>query len=178
MKENIKDWIKTVSTAVVSAMIIMQFVVPTNVYGGSMEPTFLHKDYLLISRQAYAGRRVPQRGDIIVFESELKDENGSNKVLIKRVIGLPGDRIAVNSGRVYINGKLIEEDYLKDDYTTGKIMPMKVPEGQYFCMGDNRVRSRDSRDVSVGTIHEDKIIGKVFFRVYPFKKLGKIGDEK
>ncbi len=178
MKENIKDWIKTVSTAVVSAIIIMQFVMPTNVYGGSMEPTFLHNDYLLVSRQAYAGNRMPQRGDVIVFESELKDEEGNNKVLIKRIIGLPGDRIAVNSGRVYINGELIEENYIKDDYTTGKVMPMEVNEDSYFCMGDNRIRSRDSRDVSVGTVKKEKILGKVFFRVYPFEKFGKIGDKK
>lgn len=91
MRENVREWIKAVLTAVVVAVIAIQFVVPTTVYGVSMEPTFENNDYLLISKQAYSYGRSPQRGDVIVFSSHLKDENGESKKLIKRVIAVPAE---------------------------------------------------------------------------------------
>lgn len=175
MKKNTREWLAAVVTAVAVAGVITQFVMPTMVYGISMEPAFSEKDYLMVSKQAYIHQRQPERGDVIVFESHLKDEHDKNKNLIKRVIGLPGESVSVHDGKVYINGKELKEDYTKDGVTSGQVDGVIVPEGHVFCMGDNRLHSTDSRDMEVGFVKEDDILGKVFFRVFPFKKVGKIG---
>ena len=172
MRESVKEGVKAVLMAVVVAIIVIQFVVPTTVYGISMEPTFESSDYLLISRQAYRYGRSPERGDIVVFSSQMKDENGEEKKLIKRVIGLPGETVAVENGKVYIDGKELSEDYTKDGTTNGTVYPVEVPEGCVFCLGDNRLHSTDSRFMEVGFIDEEDIVGKVVFRVYPFDKIG------
>ena len=172
MRENVKEWLKAILTAVVVALIVVQFVVPTTVYGVSMEPTFKSSDYLLISKQAYSGDRSPQRGDVIVFTSHMKDENGENKKLIKRVIALPGETVEVTDGKVYINGKELKESYTKDGTTNGTVYSVEVPEGRVFCLGDNRLHSTDSRFLEVGFVHEEDIVGKVVFRIYPFDRIG------
>lgn len=171
-----RNWTKIIASALVSAAIIMQFVMPTNVYGGSMEPGFCDNDYLLVSKQAYRGKHLPKRGDVVVFRSRIKDEYDNDKILIKRIIGLPGDTIFIEKGMVYINGERLNETYVKNGFTNGAVGPMVIPENGYFCMGDNRTKSRDSRDRSVGIVDKDDIIGKVFFKLYPFDKFGKIGD--
>ena len=171
MRENVREWIKAVLTAVVVAVIAIQFVVPTTVYGVSMEPTFENNDYLLISKQAYSYGRSPQR-DVIVFSSHLKDENGESKKLIKRVIAVPGETVAVENGKVYINGEELDEEYTKDGTTNGTVYPVEVPEGCVFCLGDNRLHSTDSRFLEVGFVDEEDIVGKVIFRIYPFNRIG------
>ena len=168
MRENIKNLIKIVSTAAVSVAIITQFVLPVNVYGRSMEPGFEHRDYLLVNRQAYNEYRLPARGDVILFSSDSAEKAVQEKILIKRIIGIPGDTIEINNGKVYINGNVLKEAYIKDDYTTGHVEPVTLSENEYFCMGDNRVRSRDSRSSSVGLVNSEDILGRVFMRIYPF----------
>ena len=143
--------------------------------GISMEPNFEGGDYLLVSKQAYTNGKTPQRGDVVVFVSHQKDQDGKYKKLIKRVIALPGDMVAVEGGKVYINGKETDDDYTKDGITNGEVAPVVVPEGSVFCLGDNRLHSTDSRFLEVGFVKEDTIEGKAFFRVYPFSKFGKIG---
>ena len=165
---------KIILTALVIVLIISQFVMPTDVYGGSMEPGFCHNEYLLVSRQAYNQKRVPEKGDVIVFRSSLEDEAGQDKVLIKRIIAVPGDTILIKEGNVYVNGNKIDEPYLKDGTTNGEIGLTEIPENGYFCMGDNRLRSLDSRDKSVGIVSGDDIIGKVIFRFFPLGRFGKI----
>lgn len=174
MSEIIKDWTKILLTAGVTVVVITQFVMPTNIYGTSMEPAFESGDYLFVDRQAYNQYRLPERGDVILFRSDLPDEKGKKKILIKRVIGLPGDTVSVNRGEVFLNNEILEEDYIKDGYTTGYVEPVKIPENGYFCMGDNRIRSRDSRDSAVGIVDAEDIVGKVIFRIYPLDKFGKI----
>lgn len=174
MAEFIKDWTKILLTAGVTVLVITQFLMPTNIYGTSMEPAFSTGDYLFVDRQAYNQYRLPQRGDVILFKSDLLDEKGKKKILIKRVIGLPGDTISVNRGEVYLNNEILTEDYTKEGYTTGHVEPLMIPEDGYFCMGDNRVRSRDSRDDAVGIVDAEDIVGKVIFRIYPLDKFGKI----
>lgn len=177
MKENIREWTSALISAVAVGVIIVQFVMPTVVSGISMEPAFEGKDYLLISRQAYAGKRAPRRGDVIVFRSHLKDEDGKDKNLIKRVVGLPGESVSVKGGKVYINGEELEEDYLKDGITNGNVEPVIVPEENVFCLGDNRLHSTDSRSLAVGFVDKAQIEGKVFFRVFPFNRMGKAGGK-
>lgn len=171
----IKEWGKDVAIAVVIAILVMQFIKPTIVKQRSMQPNFYTNDYLFISKQSYklfGGQ--PERGDVIVFKSKLEDAEGETKMLIKRVIGVPGDVINIHDGKVYINGKEIDDSYTMDHYTTGDITELVVPADHLFCMGDNRAVSIDSRSDSVGLVSYKDIVGKVVFRVFPLRKFGTI----
>lgn len=163
------EWIKIIVVAMVMAFVITSFVKPTLVNGESMLPTLKPKDYLLMNRIAYK-KELPNYGDVIVFESELTDERNKPKDLVKRVIGLEGDHIVVNDGDVWRNNELLDEPYINDGVTDGMV-DIIVPEGHIFAMGDNRLNSTDSRSELVGTISEDKIVGKVFVRLFPFNKI-------
>ena len=174
MKREAVEAIKTVATAAIGALIIIQFIIPTTVFGNSMEPNFSDRDYVVLYRQAYIGDRTPCRGDIIVFKSHLKDENGADKRLIKRVIAVAGDKIAVKDVKVYLNDEILEEDYLKDGVTNGEVRSITVPDGTVFCMGDNRLNSKDSRHREVGMVPEDEVMGKVVMRLLPVRKFGVI----
>lgn len=165
-----KEFIKDLCVAAIIVVVIMQFYEPTRVFGISMQPSFYEKDYLVLSKEAYA-RETPQRGDVIVFKSQLRTIDGKKELLIKRVIGLPGDTVEVRDGNVYINGTIQDDSYTEDHYTNGT-MEIKVPKDEYFCMGDNRLHSTDSRFSEVGLVKFDKIKGKVIFRIYPFNKMG------
>ena len=87
---------------------------------------------------------------------------------------MPGDVITIANGKVQINGKLFEEEYLKDGVTDGEVINFEVPDGEYFVMGDNRLVSLDSRYDEVGTVLEESIEGKAFFRLYPVGEFGVI----
>ena len=166
-----KEWIRDIAIALIIAFVIVQFVKPTIVKQSSMEPNFHDKDYLFVSKQAYRFGE-PQRGDVVVFDSALVDEDGNEKLLIKRVIGLPGEEIDIIGEKVYINNMLLDESYTMDGTTYGEIKDLVIPAGKYFCMGDNRDVSIDSRDPAVGCVDEAQLVGKVFFRLFPFKDLG------
>ena len=176
MNENLKEWIKDVLFAVLFAFLILQFIMPTVVKESSMENTLIENDYLIVSKKAYKIFGDCERGDIIVFQSRIPMGDGSNdtKLLVKRIIATGGDTISISGGKVYINGEEIKEDYLKDGTTNGEMAETAIPEGYLFCMGDNRLVSRDSRDPSVGMVSVDSIKGKVVLRVFPAKKFGKI----
>lgn len=163
------ELVKDLVIAIVIASAVLYFVRPTIVKQTSMQATMNPNDYLIMYRQAYRSKS-PERGDIIIFQSELTDDEGNDKLLIKRVIGLPGDKIQIKNQKVYINGKEYEENYLKDGYTTGE-GTWNVPKHQYFVMGDNRVVSVDSRYAEVGFVDKDQIEGKVLIRLFPFNKI-------
>lgn len=169
-----KEWIRDIAIAVVIAALILQFVKPTIVKETSMQPTLYENHYIFISKQAYTLFGDAQRGDIVVFHTDLKTAEGDEKLLIKRIIGLPGDTISISDGLVYLNGEIYEEDYLKDGYTQGAMEELTVPEGEFFCMGDNRLASMDSRDPHVGCVPASAIMGKAVFRLYPFNKIGRL----
>ena len=173
----IKSFVVDVVIALCLASVLLYFIRPTIVKQSSMENTLHENDYMIMYRQAYKNHG-PERGDIIIFQSELPNENGKegNKLLIKRVIGLPGDEISIKDDQLYLNGEAYEEDYLKDGYTPALEIPAEgetfaVPENSYFCMGDNRAGSTDSRESSVGCITPDLIKGKVVIRLFPFNKI-------
>lgn len=180
-KSSIMDWIKDIVIAIIIAILVLQFIRPTIVKQSSMEPTFYEGHYLILSKQAYGlfGGE-PQPGEIVVFKSDLLDEHGRKKLLIKRVIGVPGDTIEIKNGEVYRNGNLLEEDYLAEDCITmaefSDEAKYKVPKGEYFLMGDHREVSVDSRSEEVGYIEKDRIVGKVVLRLYPFDQIGVIKD--
>ena len=170
MKE-IMEWVKDILLAVVIAAVILAFFKPIIVQQESMEANFHAGDYLITSRQAYRLFGDPQRGDVIVFKSELLDENEKPKNLIKRIIALPGETIEIKGGEVYIDGQMLQEDYLPGEAISGEMDAVTVPEGQLFVMGDNRECSEDSRSPRVGTIEQSTIVGKVIVRLYPFNTI-------
>jgi len=176
MKNEIMEWIKTIVLSVVIALVITTFIKPTIVRQHSMSPTLEEYDFLIINRLLYK-RSTPNYGDIIVFKSDLKTNIGNNKLLIKRVIALPSDELFIEEGRIYLNGQLLEEEYLNGIETDGKDVEgerLIVPEGKLFVMGDNRGNSMDSRDRVIGFINQEDIVGKAFIRLFPFNKIGRL----
>ncbi|MPM51181.1 Signal peptidase IB [bioreactor metagenome] len=176
MNEKIKkeaiEWMKIIITALVFAFIITQFVRPTLVRGESMYPTLEENDYLIINRMAYKIGE-PKQGDIIVFSTELLQEDGNPKDLVKRVIAVEGDHIKIEDSKVYVNDNLVNEPYIHNNYTDGNI-DMVIPKDKLFAMGDNREKSLDSRYEDVGLVNEKDIMGKVMIRLFPFNHIGTI----
>ena len=145
---------------------------PFYVKGASMEPNFHDHEYLIIDEISYRFNE-PQRGDIIVFHYPYD----TNEFFIKRIIGLPGETVQIKDGDVYISNqqypdsfKLVE-DYLDSDLATHTYnqSPVELITDQYYVLGDNRYVSKDSR--SFGPVNEDLIVGRVFFRGWPFNKI-------
>ena len=169
--KNVLSWIRDIVIAIIIAAIILAFLKPIIVHQESMQPNFYSGDYVITSRQSYRLFGEPQRGDIIVFKSDLYDDSGKQKNLIKRIIGLPGDTLEIKEGDVYINGELLQEEYVAEQGLSGEMEAVTVPEGRLFVMGDNRGVSLDSRSEAVGTIDMDAIVGKVVIRLYPFSEI-------
>ncbi|NOZ72998.1 MAG: signal peptidase I [Chloroflexi bacterium] len=135
----------------------------TRVESLSMEPTLFEDQRLIIEKITF-DFRTPQRGDIIVFHPP----EGGKIPLIKRVIGLPGETIAIHEGRVFIDGQALSEPYLRT-LTHGRYPPTPIPAESYFVMGDNRDHSHDSR--SFGAIPKTSIIGKAWLRYWPLQQV-------
>lgn len=173
ISDNAKEWIKDISIALIIGAIILFFIMPTVVREHSMENTLFENDYLFVGRQHYRLLGKPyERGDIIVFKSELLLPNGKEKLLVKRVIAVPGDRVEIKDGLVILNGEALEEKYTKDGYTNGSMDEIVVPEGTVFVLGDNRQNSADSRDPRIGCIDMTTVKGKALIRLFPFNKIG------
>ncbi|HZK01692.1 MAG TPA: signal peptidase I [Anaerovoracaceae bacterium] len=166
-----KLWIRDIAIALAIGLLITQLIKPTIVREHSMESTLHEYDYIILNRQAYLFN-APKPGDIIVFHTDLVQPNGKKKLLIKRIIGTPGDDISITGGIVYRNGEPLTEPYTKEGYTASEMEEITVPEDSFFVLGDNRQNSADSRDSSVGFVHIDKILGKTTIRLYPFNKIG------
>ena len=173
----LKDLIKDVIIAVVIVLAITSVIKPTIVKEESMLDTLQSNNYLFVNKMAYKFKDHPTRGDIIVFRSDLpNDEDGGKKLLIKRVIGVEGDVISFENDQVYRNGELLEEDYIYDEVPSFRNYPngtsFNVGEDEIFAMGDHRSVSWDSRSEAVGMVPEDKVVGKAFLRLYPFNEIG------
>lgn len=159
-----KQWIRDIGIAMLIVLAITTFIKPTIVHGTSMNPTLQDGDYLLVSKQAYTFHE-PERGEIVIFPV-----GEEQKLYIKRVIGLPGDVITIESGEVYVNGNVNSQDYTLDGYTSGDIDSLVVPEGELFVLGDNRLNSIDSREI--GTQKIDDVKGVAFVRLWPLNEIG------
>lgn len=169
-----KEWIKDIALAIVIALVVIQFVKPTIVKQSSMEPNFHENDYLFVSKQSYKLFGEPKRGDVVVVHSALTQDNGNEKMLIKRIIALPGEQVDIADEKVYINGEEMSQDFTNDGVTNGDVRGLIVPEGELFCMGDNRLVSTDSRDPRVGCVPIENVVGKVVLRLFPFDQFGLI----
>ncbi len=142
----------------------------TQVSGSSMEPQLRHEDNLIVDKITYRFRE-PERFDIIVFPFEYED----NTFYIKRIIGLPGETVQIDrDGNIYIDGEILKEGYGKEVIQEpGRAYePIVLGEDEYFVLGDNRNNSSDSRDISVGNVKRDKIIGRAWLRIWPFDRFG------
>lgn len=172
----LKDLIKDIIIAIIIVIAITLVIKPTIVKETSMLYTLQENNYLIVNKLAYLGKEHPDRGDIIVFRSELSKGDRENILLIKRVIGVEGDTIEFRDDQVFRNGTLLKEDYLYGEKPERRCYPdgetFTVGKDEVFAMGDHRSVSRDSRDPSVGNVSEDKILGKAFLRMYPFDRIG------
>ncbi len=151
--------------AAFSVLISSFFITVLKVTGDSMTPT-LETGEIIVARNS--STFAP--GELIVFYY-------NNKVLVKRVIGSPGDWIDIDSnGNVSVNGELLDEPYVTDKSLepTDITFPYQIPENRYFVLGDHREASIDSRSSIVGCVTKEQLIGKVFFRLFPFNVFGKL----
>ncbi len=170
MKEQIKkeiiSWLKMLIFCFLTALFINNvIIVNANVPSGSMENTIMTKDKIVAFRWSYIFSE-PKRGDIIVFK--FPDDIEQKILYVKRVIGIPGDKVEIKDGLVYLNNEIIEESYLKEDMLSNKSWgPYYVPEDSYFMLGDNRNYSADSRYWENTFVHKDGIVGKAFFKYFP-----------
>lgn len=183
------EWIKTISLAFVAALVINIFIFEmTAVNGVSMYPTLNNNDRLFAVKINQLFEKVPDHGDIVIvdgntkrirtFKDEVKDSaivstitrNENRDMLIKRVIGKPGDVLEFRDGEMYRNGKLLEENYIKEKMKM-EDFKVVVPDDHVFVMGDNRNDSKDSR--VVGPIPMKNVRAKVLFRVFPFSRMNK-----
>lgn len=163
------EWAIIVVVALLVALIIKTFFIQAfYIPSGSMEPTLMPGDRVLVNKLSYDLHPV-HRGDIVVFARPPSDHNLQIKDLIKRVIGLPGNRIQAIGGKVYINGKPLAEPYLPPGTTTTNLPLTVVPKGEYYMLGDNRGNSADSR--VIGPISGKLIVGRAFVLVWPLSRI-------
>ena len=167
--EKVFSFIKEIGSyvlVIVLIILIKNYIVsPIRVNGTSMYPTLHDKDIMILNKIGYRFGDV-ERFDIVVIEYD-------NEYLIKRVIGLPGETIEYKNNTLYVDGKVVEENFDKqdiEDFNLQEIGASQIPEDFYFVVGDNRTNSKDSR--RVGFISRSQIIGKSHFTIYPFNRFG------
>jgi len=160
-------WARDLLFSVILAVIVILFLYqPVKVEGTSMMPTLDDQERIFINKFVYRFAGI-DRGDTIVFWFP----GDPTKSYIKRVIGVPGDTVEVDSGTVVVNGHALEEDYVPSEYRDDNSMPAKkVPQGEYFVLGDHRSSSNDSR--AWGMVPRRYIYGKAVFIYWPFDKMG------
>jgi signal peptidase I len=180
------DWVVTIVVAVAAVLAIKEWVVnPYRIPSSSMEPT-LHcaapapgclarfSDRVLANRFIYRFRD-PERGEIVVFKTppaaaSCLEGGGAGQTFVKRLIGLPGDRLVQKNGILRVNGEPYEEPYIEPQRRGGRDFSAVVPAGQYFMMGDNRAQSCDSREW--GAVPRNNLIGPVFAVYWPPQRIG------
>ena len=166
--DELLDWLKTFALVFIVVVLIFTFIAKTVIVNGSsMNDTLVDRDFLLLCSLFYT----PKQGDIIAANCE-----GLDEVIVKRVIAVGGQEVNIDftTGTVYVDGKELDEPYIKNLTLNDEFAfnyPIVVDEGCYFCMGDNRQGSKDSRHPDVGFVSRDDILGKAIIRIYPFNKI-------
>ncbi len=156
----IKEVIPYIVIVVVVVLIRTFIITPVRVDGDSMKNTLKNGDILLLYKLSSINRF-----DIIVL-----DEEKDNEKIIKRVIGMPGETVAIKNGKIYINDKVIDDEYAYGE--TSDYNKVTLKDDEYFILGDNRLISKDSR--YFGPIKDNEIKGKIVFRLFPFTKIGTV----
>lgn len=161
----IANWAIIIGVALILATLINKFVIiKAEVISGSMEDTMQIDDVYLGSRLSYVFGD-PERGEIVFF----KFPDNEEETFVKRVIGLPGEKIEIKDGKVYINDSAepLYEPYLKETPRKEDFGPVVVPEDSYFMMGDNRNHSSDSRAWNTFYVTRDELLAKAWLRIWP-----------
>src|SRR5437763_5777174 len=163
------SWVRDLAVSVLLAVILIVFIYqPVKVEGTSMMPSLTDQELIFINRFTYRFSTIA-RGDMVVFWFPLD----RTKSYIKRVIGLPGDKVEVMDGFVFVNGQRLGENYVPDEYRDHNTYRMiEVPPNQYYVLGDHRSSSNDSR--SWGTVERSYIYGKAVFVYWPLDKMGRV----
>lgn len=181
--EELLDWLRTICIGVIVGVLIVVFVIQRdNVYGESMMPT-LNSGDIIFTQKISTYFNSYDRGDIVVLNGKDMPGYTHSEYLIKRIVGLPGETVRIADGSVYIKPKdgdefyLLEENYLPEGLAT-TVMEYGISKGydeitladnEYFCLGDNRPVSNDSR--TLGPFTEDRIVAVAVIRVYPFNSI-------
>jgi len=173
----ILEFVQSIVLALAVFVLLYLFVAqPNEVKGNSMLPNFVTGEYLLTDKLTY-NFSDPKRGDVVVFKAPSTEPCAEDECeYIKRIIGVPGDRVMVMGGQVYLNGQILDQYFLPSDFVTDsgsaliEGVEITVPEGQYLCFGDNRSHSRDGREF--GPIDKKLIVGKAFFKYWPVGSVG------
>ena len=162
-------WLRDIAIAAVASILIITFLYqPVRVEGTSMAPWLEDSDRLFINKYVYRFTPV-KRGDVVVFRYPRDPE----KSYIKRVIAQPGDRLSIERGKVWLNGKPLNEPYVTQEYRDQRSLPeLVVPAGSYFMMGDHRSISSDSRDF--GPVDRALVSGKAIFVYWPSRDMGSV----
>lgn len=170
-RRNTNEFIDSIVQAGVSALLLIHFIVRSYyIPSESMVPTLLIKDYILVNELQYRFAR-PARGDVAVFHPP-DTYHGDKEDLIKRVVGIEGDKIAVINGRLYRNDEAVEESFTSEKLISGDFKETRVPPGHIFMMGDNRNNSYDSR--FWGPVPYKNFVGKAEVIFWPPGRIGRI----
>lgn len=168
--KEILDWVKTIALALLITFFIKIFIFDlTRIQGASMENTLFTDDIVVIEKISRNITHKYKRGDLIIFQSPIEE-----KLYVKRIIGMPGDKVELREGKFYINGTELDEPY----YTTGSFTESKgenqwfLAYDEYFMVGDNRPKSNDSR--KFGPVYENNFIGRALIRIWPLKQVKKL----
>ncbi len=168
---NALSWVRDLAFSVLIAVILIVFIYqPVKVEGTSMMPTLTDQERIFINKFTYHfGLGSIERGDMVVFWFPLDP----SKSYIKRVIGVPGDKVYIDAGQVYLNGRELSEGYVPEDYRDRVSWEEhRIPPGEYFVLGDHRSSSSDSR--TWGFVKRDAIYGKAVFVYWPLEKMGRL----
>lgn len=165
-RRTLRNTVFTLITVSAIAVLVATIWMPVlQIYGNSMTPMLSDGEIVLSLKTSDISK-----GEVVAFYY-------NNKILIKRVIGIPGDRIEItDTGDLYINERLIDEPYVSDKALGDSDIeyPYQVPEGKYFVMGDHRSVSIDSRNTSVGCVSQDQVVGRLIFKLWPMKDIGAV----
>jgi len=172
---NALSWVRDLAFSILIAVVLIVFIYqPVKVEGTSMQPTLENRERIFINKFTYRfGLGDVERGDTVVFWYP----EDPSKSYIKRVIGIPGDRIRIDLGQVFVNDRPLVEDYVEPDFKDQMSWPSNrrdrvVPPAQYFVLGDHRSSSSDSR--SWGFVPRENIYGKAVFAYWPLDRLGRL----
>ena len=173
MRKEVVSWVRMFVIVIAVVFVLTQFVIiNVRVPSGSMENTIMPGDRLIGNRLAFL-KDTPERGDVVIFHYPDDEE----ELYVKRVIGLPGEEVRIDDGKIYIDGSEtpLEEDYLKEEWTvaTGPYL-FEVPDDCYLVLGDNRNDSWDARYWDNKYVSIDKILGKGEVIYWPLQDIGKI----
>ena len=166
---DLQVWVRDIVISVAIAAIVIVFLYqPVKVEGTSMMPWLEDQERIFVNKFIYRLEAI-QRGDVIVFRFPLDPK----KSYIKRVVGLPGDRVAFVNGRLVLNGEIADEPYVLPEYSDSSSYPVvDVPENHFYVLGDHRNTSNDSR--TWGTVERALVIGRAVFSYWPFERIGSL----